>query len=352
MSTLDLLNAIVDKNSTEIFETFEQEMSARILDRLDDRRIEVAQSLFKMNENLDEAIKNPELAAQLQAAKAAKRSAGVAGRVTSRAGSTTRSVTRTTPGKKDYGLAGTLEKAAGLTPSKPVRTSSQKYVKSSKPAASEPESGGDKQKYVSTADKPAIEQIGGVVDLIGANAKNRDMHHEISYTTGDGEKVTRKILGRHAEIIHGFHQLMGSQDNPKLREHKVKFMKFIESAPSEKALSDFAENIDKQGILPKPGIQKESLMVEQSLPQSPEDVTDEHYNAVQRDSLMKAQASHQAMSLPFAKRNLDHPEYRSIIHDVLHKNAAGQQAHQKLAAKQPPTTLNMTQDNIKMYGTH
>lgn len=258
MSTLDLLNAIVDKNSTEIFETFEQEMSARILDRLDDRRIEVAQSLFKMNESLDEAsdyVKQRKL-------EIAKRKLEIA-----------KSIPSGRPGRVNP-IARQLAKHAGVdvgdVDEKPVRTPRKSYSmkKPSAPVASaakpEPKSDGDKQKYVSTADKPAIEQIGGVVDLIGVNAKNRDMHHEISYTTGDGEKVTRKILGRHAEIIHGFHRLMGSQNNPKLREHKVKFMKFIESAPSEKALSDFAENIDKQGILPKPGIQKESLMVEQS----------------------------------------------------------------------------------------
>ena len=57
MSTLDLLNAIVDKKSTDIFETFEREMHSRILNRLDDRRVDVAKTLFK-TESLDEAVKS------------------------------------------------------------------------------------------------------------------------------------------------------------------------------------------------------------------------------------------------------------------------------------------------------
>ena len=55
MSTLDLLNAIVDKKTTDIFETFEREMHSRILNRLDDRRVDVAKTLFK-TESLDEAV--------------------------------------------------------------------------------------------------------------------------------------------------------------------------------------------------------------------------------------------------------------------------------------------------------
>lgn len=55
MSTADLLNAIVEKQSATVLETFEQEMYSRILTQLNNRRPEIAKTIFR---NINEATQN------------------------------------------------------------------------------------------------------------------------------------------------------------------------------------------------------------------------------------------------------------------------------------------------------
>ena len=349
MSTLDLLNAIVDKNSTEIFETFEQEMSARILDRLDDRRIEVAQSLFK--ENLDEAksaYAKKAIEANL-AARAAKKAAENTGSVPSQAGTQTPKPTKT-------------PRAGGATPARAARTPISNRVDRSvaglwagkndsvtkeilkqersarKPAAPvtkpKPESGADKQKYVSTSDKPIIEQIGGIVDRIQANARNRGEMHELSYTDHNGEKVTRNILGEHAELIHGFHRWLGSQDNPRLREHKIHLLKVLESAPSDKDLAQLAKNIHQTGVLSHPSLQKESLMVEQYGPEHFNQA--DHEGLIKRDSLYRFHVYDEARKagISFNDQHSGNPKFHEIEKQQYANRLNADQQHRKLVAAQ------------------
>lgn len=54
MSTLDLVTAIINKDATEIENSFNTAMAEKIATRLDDMRADVAQSMFKQEEVVEE----------------------------------------------------------------------------------------------------------------------------------------------------------------------------------------------------------------------------------------------------------------------------------------------------------
>jgi len=54
MSTLNLVSAIINKDATEIESSFNDAMSEKIATRLDDMRTNIAQSMFKQPESVEE----------------------------------------------------------------------------------------------------------------------------------------------------------------------------------------------------------------------------------------------------------------------------------------------------------
>ena len=64
MSTIDLINAIESGDSEAIEKNFQELMADRVSERLDDKRAELAQSMFKTPEASSEEVAEEETATE------------------------------------------------------------------------------------------------------------------------------------------------------------------------------------------------------------------------------------------------------------------------------------------------